>query len=160
MTQECSNHHPYQSTPRSKGLSRSKIEWSAIYTNLPVNAIVWLPTIFCYIYYILYILYVYIYCYIYYIFYYIYISIYIYIFNRELSRAFCTSMVYDSFYITWKAFLQSFLIFDRNCVPLFSEKGRSNRISSAFVLLLVAIFLILVTLLLIFRFCSSLLIIY
>ena len=40
MTQECSNHHPSLSTLRSKGLSRSKVKWWAIYTNLPVNAIV------------------------------------------------------------------------------------------------------------------------
>ena len=37
---ERSNHHPSLSTLRSKGLSRSKMEWGAIYTNLPVNFIV------------------------------------------------------------------------------------------------------------------------
>ena len=37
---ECSNHHPSMTTLRSKGLSRSKMKWWAIYTNLPVNAIV------------------------------------------------------------------------------------------------------------------------
>ena len=36
---ECSNHHPSISALRPKGLSRSKIKWSATYTNLPVNAI-------------------------------------------------------------------------------------------------------------------------
>ena len=40
---ECSNHHPSLSTPRSKGLSRSKMKWWSIYTNLPVNAVVRLP---------------------------------------------------------------------------------------------------------------------
>ena len=40
---ECSNHHPSMTTLRSKGLSRSKMKWWAIYTNLPVNAIVRLP---------------------------------------------------------------------------------------------------------------------
>ena len=40
---QCSNHHPSLSTLRSKGLSRSKIKWWAIYTNLQVNAIVRLP---------------------------------------------------------------------------------------------------------------------
>ena len=33
---ECSNHHPSLSTLRSKGLSRSKMQWSAVYTNFPV----------------------------------------------------------------------------------------------------------------------------
>ena len=37
---ECSNHHPSLSTVRPKGLSRSKMKWWAIYTSLPVNAIV------------------------------------------------------------------------------------------------------------------------
>ena len=37
---ECSNHHPFLSTLRSKGLSCSKLKWWVIYTNLPVNAIV------------------------------------------------------------------------------------------------------------------------
>ena len=37
---ECSNHHPSLSTLKPKGLSRSKMKWWAIYTNLPVNAIV------------------------------------------------------------------------------------------------------------------------
>ena len=110
MTQECSNHHPYQSTPRSKGLSRSKIEWSAIYTNLPINAIVRLPTIFCYIYYILYILYVYIYCYIYYIFYYIYIYIYIYI---PL-----TGNCHEPFVLLW--FMIVFILPERHSFNLFS----------------------------------------
>ena len=42
---ECSNHHSSLSTPRPKGLSRSKMKWWAIYiyTNLPVNVIVRLP---------------------------------------------------------------------------------------------------------------------
>ena len=37
---ECSNHHPSRTTQRSKGFSRSKMKWWAIYTNLPVNATV------------------------------------------------------------------------------------------------------------------------
>ena len=40
---ECSNHHPSLSILRSKGLSLSKMKWWAIYTNLPVSAIVRLP---------------------------------------------------------------------------------------------------------------------
>ena len=40
---ECSNHHLSLSTLRSKWLIRSKMKWWAIYTNLPVNAIVRLP---------------------------------------------------------------------------------------------------------------------
>ena len=40
---ECSNHHPSLSTLRSKGLSRSKMKWWAIYTNIPVDIIVRLP---------------------------------------------------------------------------------------------------------------------
>ena len=40
---ECSNHHPSLSTLRPKGLSRSKMKWRAIYTNLPVDVIVRLP---------------------------------------------------------------------------------------------------------------------
>ena len=32
---ECSNHHPSVSTLKPKGLSRSKMKWRAIYTNLP-----------------------------------------------------------------------------------------------------------------------------
>ena len=40
LTQECSNHHISLSTLRSKGLSCRKMKWSAIYTNLTVNAIV------------------------------------------------------------------------------------------------------------------------
>ena len=40
---ECSNHNPFISTLRSKELSRSKMQWWAMYTNLPVNAIVRLP---------------------------------------------------------------------------------------------------------------------
>ena len=37
---ECSNHHPSLSVIRSKRLSGSRIKWWAIYTELPVNAIV------------------------------------------------------------------------------------------------------------------------
>ena len=37
---ECSNHHPSLSTLSPKGLSRSKMKWLAIYTNLPVDVIV------------------------------------------------------------------------------------------------------------------------
>ena len=37
---EFSKHHPFLSALRPKGLSRSKIKWWAIYTNLPVNVIV------------------------------------------------------------------------------------------------------------------------
>ena len=37
---ECSNHHLSLSTQRSKGLSHSKMNWWAIYTNLQINAIV------------------------------------------------------------------------------------------------------------------------
>ena len=40
---ECSNHHPSLSTLTSKGLSRTKIKWSVIYTNLTVNGMVRLP---------------------------------------------------------------------------------------------------------------------
>ena len=40
---ECSNHHPSLSTLKSKGLSRRKMKWWAIYTNLQENAIVRLP---------------------------------------------------------------------------------------------------------------------
>ena len=40
---ECSNHHPYLSTLRPKRLSRSKMKWWAIYTNLPMDVIVTLP---------------------------------------------------------------------------------------------------------------------
>ena len=40
---ECSNHHPFLSILRSKGLSRSKMKWWVICTNLPVNVIVRLP---------------------------------------------------------------------------------------------------------------------
>ena len=40
---ECSNHHPYLSTPSPNGLSRSKMKWSAIHTNLKVEVIVRLP---------------------------------------------------------------------------------------------------------------------
>ena len=40
---ECSNHHPLLSTLRLKGLSRSKMKWCAIHTNLPVDVIVTLP---------------------------------------------------------------------------------------------------------------------
>ena len=34
---ECSNHHLPLSILRSKGLSRSKMKWWAVFTNLPVN---------------------------------------------------------------------------------------------------------------------------
>ena len=40
---EYSNHHPAISTPKSKGLSHSKMIWWAIYIKLPVNAIARLP---------------------------------------------------------------------------------------------------------------------
>ena len=40
---ECSNHHPSLSNLRPKGLSRSKIEWLPIYTNLLMDVIVKLP---------------------------------------------------------------------------------------------------------------------
>ena len=40
---ECSNHHPLLSTLRLKGLSRSKMKFCAIHTNLPVDVIVRLP---------------------------------------------------------------------------------------------------------------------
>ena len=40
---ECSNHHPSLSTLRPKGLSRSKIKWWAIYTNLPMEVTFRLP---------------------------------------------------------------------------------------------------------------------
>ena len=40
---EWSKHHPSLSTLRSIGLNRSKMKWWAIYTNLPMNAIVRLP---------------------------------------------------------------------------------------------------------------------
>ena len=40
---ECSNHHPSLSTLRPKGLSRIKMKWWAIYTNLPMDVIVRLP---------------------------------------------------------------------------------------------------------------------
>ena len=40
---ECSNQDSSLSTLRPKGLSRSKIKWWAIYTNLSVNVIVGLP---------------------------------------------------------------------------------------------------------------------
>ena len=36
---ECSNHHPFLSTLRPKGLIRSKMKWWAIYTNLPADVI-------------------------------------------------------------------------------------------------------------------------
>ena len=38
-----SNYHPSLSTLRPKGLSRSKMKWWAIYTNLPMDVIVRLP---------------------------------------------------------------------------------------------------------------------
>ena len=40
---ECSNHHPLLSNVRLKELSRSKMKWWAIHTNLPVDVIVRLP---------------------------------------------------------------------------------------------------------------------
>ena len=40
---DCSNHHPSLSTLKPKGLSRSKMKWSAIDTNLPMDIIVRLP---------------------------------------------------------------------------------------------------------------------
>ena len=40
---ECSNHDPSLSTLRPKELSHSKMKWRALYTNLPVDAIVRLP---------------------------------------------------------------------------------------------------------------------
>ena len=40
---ECSNHHPFLSTLRPNGLSRSKIKCWAMYTNFPMDAIVRLP---------------------------------------------------------------------------------------------------------------------
>ena len=40
---ECSNYHPSLSTLRPKELTRRKMKWRAIYTNLPVDVIVRLP---------------------------------------------------------------------------------------------------------------------
>ena len=40
---ECSNHHPSLSTQRPKGLSLSKMQWLAIYTNLVMDVIVRIP---------------------------------------------------------------------------------------------------------------------
>ena len=40
---ECSDQHPSLSTLRPKGLSRNKMKWCAIDTNLPVNVIARLP---------------------------------------------------------------------------------------------------------------------
>ena len=40
---ECLKHHPSLSTVRPKGLSRTKMKWWAIYTNLPVDVTVRLP---------------------------------------------------------------------------------------------------------------------
>ena len=40
---DCSKHHPSLSTLRPKGLSRSKMKWCALYTNLPVDVIFRLP---------------------------------------------------------------------------------------------------------------------
>ena len=40
---ECSNRHLSLSTLTPKGLSRSKMKWWAIYTNLPMDVIVRLP---------------------------------------------------------------------------------------------------------------------
>ena len=54
---ECSNHHLPLSILRSKRLSRSKMKWLAVYTNLPVNYI----CIYIYMYtYIIYIIFKYI----------------------------------------------------------------------------------------------------
>ena len=39
----CLNHHPFKSTLRLKGWSRSKLEWWTISKNVPVNVIVRLP---------------------------------------------------------------------------------------------------------------------
>ena len=44
---ECSNHHSSLSTLRSKRLSCSKMKWWTVYTNLPLNVIVY---IYIYIY--------------------------------------------------------------------------------------------------------------
>ena len=40
---ECSNHNPFLSTLRPKGLSHSKMKWSAMYKNWPLDVIVRLP---------------------------------------------------------------------------------------------------------------------
>ena len=40
---KCSNHHPSISTLSPKGLSRSKMKWLAIYTNLHMDVINRLP---------------------------------------------------------------------------------------------------------------------
>ena len=40
---ECSNHHPSLSNLTPKELSRSKMKWWALYTNLPVDVIIRLP---------------------------------------------------------------------------------------------------------------------
>ena len=40
---ESSNHHTFLSTLRAQGLSRSKMKWWAMYTNLPLNSIIRLP---------------------------------------------------------------------------------------------------------------------
>ena len=40
---ECSNHHPCLSTLRPNGLSRSKMKWWPIYTNLQMDVIIRLP---------------------------------------------------------------------------------------------------------------------
>ena len=40
---ECSNHHHSLSILRPKGLSRSKMKWWALYSNLPVGVTVRLP---------------------------------------------------------------------------------------------------------------------
>ena len=40
---ECSKHHPWLSTLRPEGLSRRKMKWWDLYTNLPVDAMVRLP---------------------------------------------------------------------------------------------------------------------
>ena len=40
---ECSNQHPFLSTLNPNGLSRGKMKWWAIYTNLPMDVIVRVP---------------------------------------------------------------------------------------------------------------------
>ena len=40
---ECSNHHPFLSTLRPRGLSRRKIKYRVVSTNVPVNVIDRLP---------------------------------------------------------------------------------------------------------------------
>ena len=84
---ECSNHHPFLSTLRPKELSRRKMKWWAIYTNLPVDVLVRLPhpqsgdsqgqETFLYVY-------IYIYTYCMYMYVYIYILFHLKIQNLEL----------------------------------------------------------------------------